>query len=33
MKKKNQLDQIQNGGPAATLDFNMRNNFKTVPAS
>ena len=28
-----QIDQIQNGGPAANFDFNMHNNWKTVPDS
>ena len=31
--EKIQLDQIQNGRPAATFDFNMCNNWKTVPDS
>ena len=31
--EKIQLNQIQNGRPAATFDFNMRNNWKTVPDS
>ena len=31
--EKIKLDQIENGGPAATLDFNMHNNWKTVQNS
>ena len=31
--EKIHLDQIQNGRRAATFDFNMRNNWKTVPES
>ena len=31
--KKNQLDKIQNCRPAATFDFNMHNNWTTVPDS
>ena len=31
--EKIQLDQIQNGRPAAISDFNMCNNWKTVPDS
>ena len=27
------LDQFQNGQNAATFDFNMRNNWKTLPGS
>ena len=29
-REKYQLYQIQNGQPAATFDFNMRNNWKTL---
>ena len=31
--EKTVLDQIQNGRPVATFDFNMHNNWKTVPDS
>ena len=31
--QKCQLDQIENGRPVATFDFNMHNNWKTVPDS
>ena len=31
--QKIQLAQIQTGRPAATFDFNMLNNWKTVPNS
>ena len=31
--EKIKLDQIENGRPAATLDFNMHNNWKTVQNS
>ena len=31
--EKIQLDQIQNGRSAATFDFNMSTNWKTVPDS
>ena len=31
--EKIQLDLVQNGRPAATFDFNMRSNWKTVPDS
>ena len=31
--EKIQLEQIQSGRPAATFDFNMRNNWKIVPDS
>ena len=30
-QEKCQLDQIQNDRPVAILDFNMRNNWKTLP--
>ena len=29
--EKCQLDQIQDGRPEATFDFNMFNNWKIVP--
>ena len=29
--EKIQLDQIQNGRPAATFDLNILNNWKTLP--